>query len=140
MSVFDPEKFMEQAPGAGSTNFEPIPAGEATALIDDAVVRAAGDGVVLDVTFLLQGGEGVNGKKIRTGIFLDVTPNGGMDWSKGKNVKLHRLRDAVGQNKTGWKYTDLRGAGPLKVQVSHRAAKDGSDQVFNDIKSFGKMK
>lgn len=144
MSVFDPEKFMEQAPGAGSTVVEPIPAGEYTAIVDDVVLRAAGDGVVLDVTFLLQD-EAVKTKlgrqtlSVKSGIFLDTTANGGFDWSKGKNVRLHRLRDAVNQNTAGWKYPQLKGAGPLKVQVTLRPDKN-SDAIYNDVKSFGKMK
>lgn len=144
MSVFDPEKFTEAAPGPGSTVVEPIAAKEYTAIIDDAVIRAAGDGAVLDVTFLLQDEAekarlGRQSLSVRSGIFLDLTPNGGIDWAKGKNTKLHKLREVLGQNKAGWKYTDLKGAGPLKVQVSLRPDKN-SDAVYNDVKSFGKMK
>lgn len=144
MSAFDLDKFTEQSADAGSTTFEPIPAGEYTAIIDDAVLRTAGDGVVLDVTFLLQD-EAVKAKlgreklSVKSGFFLDTTPSGGFDMSKGKNIKLNRLRDAVGQNKPGWKIGQLKGAGPLKVQVSLRPDKNAPDVIYNDVKSFGKM-
>lgn len=145
MSAFDPDKFMEQTADAGSTSFEPIPAGEYTALIDDVVVRTAGDGVVMDVSCLLQDPEtaaklGRDRLLVKTGIFLDLTPNGGMDMGKGKNVRLNKLRDAVGQNKPGWKYPMLKGAGPLKVTVGLRPDKNSPDVIYNDIKAFGKMK
>ena len=144
MSAFDLDKFMEQSADVGSTTFEPIPQGEYTAIIDDAVLRTAGDGVVLDVTFLLQD-EAVKAKlgrdklSVKSGFFLDTTPNGGFDMSKGKNIKLNKLREAVDQNKPGWKVPQLKGAGPLKVLVSLRPDKN-SDAIYNDVKSFGKMK
>ena len=144
MSAFDLDKFMEQSADVGSTTFEPIPQGEYTAIIDDAVLRTAGDGVVLDVTFLLQD-EAVKARlgrdklSVKSGFFLDTTPNGGFDMSKGKNIKLNKLREAVDQNKPGWKVPMLKGAGPLKVLVSLRPDKN-SDAIYNDVKSFGKMK
>lgn len=145
MSVFDPAKFMEQNVDAGSTSFEPIPAGDYTAMIDDAVVRAAGDGVVIDITCLLQAPDvaaklGRDRLQVKTGIFLDTTPNGGMDMSKGKNVRLNKLRDALGQNTPGWNIQKLKGAGPVKVTVGLRPDKNSPDVIYNDIKAFGKMK
>ena len=145
MSVFDPAKFMETPVEAGSTSFEPIPAGEYTAMIDDAVVRAAGDGVVLDVTVLLQAPDvaakiGRDKLSVKHGIWLDTTPNGGMDMAKGKNVRLNKLRDALGQNTSGWNPMKLKGAGPVKVTVGLRPDKNAPDVIYNDIKAFGKMK
>lgn len=147
-SAFDPSKFMEQSADAGSTNFEPIPAKEYTAIIDDVseprvVAGRDGDRVVFDVNFLLQDEE-VKAKlgrelKVKAGIFVDTNSNGAMDMGKGKNVRLNQLRAAVGQNKAGWKIPQLKGAGPLKVMVTLRPDKN-SDAVYNDVKSFGAMK
>lgn len=62
------------------------------------------------------------------GMFLDLTDQGGLDMSKGKNVDLGRLRDAVGQNQTpGWKFSNLIGAGPVMVKVIHE--KDANDET-----------
>lgn len=147
-SPFDPDAFMNQTADAGSTTFEPIPAKEYTAIIDDAAIRVVngrdGDRVIIDCTFLLQDEEvkarlGRERLSVKSGIFLDLTSNGAMDMAKGKNVRLNQLREALGQNKPGWKPTQLKGAGPLKVQVVLRPDKS-SDAIFNDIKSFGKIK
>ena len=42
---------------------------------------------------------------------LDLTEGGGLDFGKGKNVKLGRLREACGQNKEGqpWGFQMLKG-------------------------------
>ena len=146
MSVFDPDKFMSQSADTGSTTFEPIPEKEYTAMVDDVVLRATNNGSVLaDVTFMLNDPDvakqlGREKLTVKTGIFLDVTPNGAFDMSKGKNIKLNRLRDAVGQNKPGWTMQQLKGAGPLKVMVSQRRDKDATDVIYNDVKAFGKMR
>jgi hypothetical protein len=146
MSVFDPDKFMTQAAGTGSTTFEPIPEKEYRAMFEDVVVRALPSGsIVADVNFILNDPEvakqlGREKLTVKSGIFLDTTPNGGFDMSKGKNLKLNKLRDAVGQNKEGWKLSDLKGAGPLSVIVSHRRDKDNAEIVYPDVKSFGKAR
>lgn len=62
------------------------------------------------------------------GVFLDLTDQGALDFSKGKNVDLGRMRDAVGQNqKSGWKITDLIGQGPVMVRLIHE--KDPQDET-----------
>lgn len=62
------------------------------------------------------------------GIFLDLTDQGGLDFTKGKNVDLGRMQDAVGQRgKPGWKFTDLIGAGPVMVRLIHEA--DARDET-----------
>lgn len=145
MSTFDLDSFMSQPADAGSTTIEPIPQGEYTALIDDVKLREVntrnGPSLALDVDFLIQD-EALKQKlgrqelKVKGGFFLDLNA-GKLDMAKGKNVRLNRLREAVGQNSSGWTPAKLKGAGPLKIQVSHRV--DG-DVVYTDVKSYGKMK
>lgn len=63
-------------------------------------------------------------------LILDRDNLGQLDWSKGKNVKLGQVRDAVGQNVSGpWSIFNLRGAGPCYVNVVHETyrRKDGTD-------------
>ena len=132
----------------GSTKMSPIPAGEYVAMIEElAKPRMAGDRPVMDITFKLMNvpadvaaSLGRQVFTVRKGYFLDVTSNGGLDLSAGKNIDLNRLREAVGQNVAGklWKVLDLKGAGPLKVQVSLRPDKNSPDTIYNDIKSVGK--
>lgn len=145
MSAFDLDSFMAQPADAGSTSVEPIPQGEYTALIDDVKLREVntrnGPSLALDVEFLLQD-EALKQKlgrtelKVRGGFFLDLNA-GKLDMAKGKNVRLNRLREAVGQNSGGWTPAKLKGAGPLKITVTHRV--DG-DVTYTDVKSYGKMK
>lgn len=53
-------------------------------------------------------------------IILDTNELGQLDLGKGKNVKLGQIREALGQNAAGpWNIMNLRGAGPLLVQVVH---------------------
>ena len=146
--MFDPDQFLASTTSeAGSTRFEPLPAGEYMAIIEDvAKPRPAGERVVMDVTFKLMNvpadvaaAQGKSVFTVRKGYFLDITPNNALDMGKGKNIDLNRLREAVGQNTPGkpWKPLDLKGAGPVKVQVTLRPDKN-SDAVYNDVKSVGK--
>jgi hypothetical protein len=129
---------------AGSTSFDPIPAGTYTAMIEDAEPRAvttrSGQGVVLDITYLLQAPAvaaklGRNRLPVRQGIFLDLTPDGRLDMSRGKNVALNRVRAALGQNNPGqlWNLRMLKGAGPLKVVVRLGPDKNSRDVIYNDV-------
>jgi hypothetical protein len=107
---------------------EPIPAGEYTALIDDVNPRRVTyrdgprgvHGTVLDVTFNLQDPElkarlGQEALSVRHGIFIDMTPDGAVDMSEGRNVELGQLRDALGMTGKGFSFDQLKGAGPLRV-------------------------
>lgn len=145
MSAFDLDSFMSQPADAGSTSISPIPEGEYLAIIDDVKPRVVntklGESVALDVFFIIQD-EALKAKlgretlTVKGGFFLDM--NGGkMDMGKDKNVRLNRLREAVGQNSSGWTPSKLKGAGPLKIKVSQRV--DG-DMIYNDVKSYGKAK
>ena len=146
--MFDPDKFMESVTSeAGSTKVEPIPSGEYLAIIDDTKVSQPGNAQspLLEVHYLLQDEElkkklGRQQLKVRQSIWLDTTENGGMDMAKGKNVKLGRLREALGMNQAGkpFKLSMLKGAGPLKVQVTLRPNKDAPDVIYNDVGNVGK--
>lgn len=62
-------------------------------------------------------------------LILDRDATGQLDWGKDRNVKLGQLRAAVNQNNPGpWSIFNLRGAGPLYVQVAHEEfdRKDGT--------------
>jgi hypothetical protein len=142
--MFDIDKFLESSADTGSTKFEPIPAGEYLAMIDDVQLRAAGSGVVLDVTCLLQAPEvaqkiGREKLSVRSGIFLDLNASGGLDMGAGKNIRLNKLREACGMN-TPMPVKQLRDqlkGKTVKVAVTLRPDKN-SDAIYNDIKSFGK--
>lgn len=58
------------------------------------------------------------------GVFLDFDPTSGqLDMRKGRNIDLNRMRDTVGQNVPGWTFSQLSGAGPVMVHVTHEEDK-----------------
>jgi hypothetical protein len=74
------------------------------------------------------------------GMFLDLA-NGGLDMGKGKNVDLGKLLDAVGQNPMpqGWKFTNLIGAGPVMVKVSHEKDRNDSTKSYARVSRVVKL-
>ena len=144
--TLDPNEFMNLSiQGASSTETAiPDPA-EYTGVIQEVAARtftfrkgdkAGQEGLSLDVTWELEAPAfketyGYH-PKVRQSVLLDLTPTGGLDMGKGKNVTLGRLRDAVGQNSEGrpWAPTMLQGQVAV-VNVTHRL--DG-DKVYTDVK------
>jgi|SRR6516162_1131119 len=151
MGVFDPTKFLESTTtDAGSTARNPVPAGEYKATIDDLELRTAntknGERQILRVIWEIhdEGAKeatGLDKVTVRQDIWLDLTPAGNdLDYSKGKNIGLGRLREAVGQNNAGeaWNPGMLKGAGPALLVVIERPD-ERSDVVYNDVKSVGQL-
>lgn len=133
MSAFDPKAFLDMSFNeASSTERIPIPAQEHLAVISKVEVRAwtgkqdpSKSGLALDVTYEIDNPAvkellGRDKVSIMQGIMLDLTPTGGLDFSKGKNVELGRLRDACGLNTPGapFSFRMLEGK-PVKILVGH---------------------
>ena len=87
----------------------------------------------MDVTWNLQVGpailEAISREKatVRQSLIVDLNAAGtGLDFGKGKNIQLGRLREAVGQNQDGqpWSPARLKGAA-ANVKIKHRV--DGED-------------
>lgn len=53
-------------------------------------------------------------------VMIDLTPSGTLDYGTGKNNRLRRYREALGQNTAGvpWAPTHMQGR-PIKVKVKH---------------------
>jgi hypothetical protein len=68
---------------------------------------------------------------------LDLTPGGGLDLGKGKNVGLGRLREAVRLNDSSkpFSFAQLPGQA-ARVTVSHRI--DGED-TYSEIKKVAPL-
>jgi len=155
---FDANAFMTQTyEGVGSTQVTPIPAGRYVALIgaNDADVNATSftnkktneQGLRLEVAFNLLDDSGalraaIDGRepRINESFFLELDAKGRLDMGKGKNVRLNRLRAAVGQN-TGaaWSPMMLRGAGPLQLDIVVEPDKQDPTIPRNRIKSIGQV-
>lgn len=140
------DEFLNMAVEGSSSTELPIPEpGEYRAVVTEVGARtftfkkgdrAGSEGMSLDVTWQIDD-EAVKEAlgyqpKIRQSVLLDLTPSGGLDMGKGKNVTLGRLRDALGQNQDGrpWAPNMLNGQVAV-VNLQHRI--DG-DKVYADIK------
>jgi len=91
--------------------------------------------LILRVPFLIQD-DAVASKLSRDRVvvsqdlWLDLLPDGSPDLeTEGRNMRLHRLRAAVGQNNKGksWSIAALPGAGPLMVHITKRENPRGGD-------------
>jgi hypothetical protein len=127
-STFDVNAFQTaQFTDANSTQYVPVPEGEYVAVVEKQTIRQAKSSVILDVTWKIDDAgdaeaTGMANPQVRQSIFLDVGENGNLEFGKGKNVALGRLREALGQNVSGQPWTFQHLVGQLaKVRVVHRA-------------------
>lgn len=163
---FDPEAFMAQTVDAPMDTERPlIPKKEYQAMIDTFEAAKAfevipftyksgpragqpGSMTKFTVPFVLNAPDvalelGRDPLICRAQIILDIDPTTGLlDWGKGKNIDLGRLRSAVGQNNPGqqWAPSHLIGAGPLMVFVDHEeiTGKSGKYKV-DRVTRFAKL-
>ena len=77
---------------------------------------------------------------VRQSIFLDVTDSGGLDMGPFKNGDLNRLRDAIGMNQEGqrWSMTDLIGKA-AKIKVVHKVNEKDLSNPFVNVVSVTKL-
>lgn len=140
--MFDEDAFMSNtSEGEMSTEYTPVPIGEYSAVVKKVGTRSGsgekGDWAVLDVTWVIDDESivkltGMDEPTVRQSIFLDVTDSGGLDYGKGKNIHLGRLREALNQN-TGaaWSPTMLVD-NVATILVDHRLYEG---RTFADVKS-----
>lgn len=138
MSVFNKEAFLNSTvTGANETKSTYVPKGEYTAYIDDLDVNSGEkDGRPWHSLNLkwyipdenLKKALGLEHPTVQDSIFLDLE-NGVLAFGTNKNVRLGRIREAVGQNdpKKPWSFSMLKGAGPFKILVGSRPGKDGDE-------------
>lgn len=144
-SVFDPETFLHlEIDSAMETAYTPVDEGEYEAYIEDveaSVVKTQdGDKGVLNVTYALteesvKASTGMDHPTVRQTLWLDFDDSGSLLFGKQKNVKLGRLREAVGQNVDGrpWSPSQLIGAGPVVIRVTHRYNKETGDGPYANV-------
>lgn len=146
MSTFDVNALQNATfTESNSTQMSPVPEGEYIAAIrdaDDCKLRSTEKGfLILDVSWTIDDESvaavtGMKTNKVRQSIFLDATEAGGLDFGKGKNVQLGRLREALGQNTAGqpWSFGNLIGS-VARVTVKHRMV---DDAIYTDIRGVAK--
>lgn len=68
-------------------------------------------------------------------MILDINDAGGLSAEQGKNVSLGRLREAVGQNKSGpWTPRNLVGC-RARFTIKHRFDKNDPSKVYQEARS-----
>jgi len=138
MSNFDPDLFLSaQTTDSLSTQSNPVPEGEYNAVISSVEVRQAKSSTIMDIKWAIDDAAvaeatGIKTPTVRQSVFLDITANGGLDTSKGKNTQLGRLREAVKQNKAGMPWSPAQLSGSVaRITVKHRI--DG-ENIYTDVK------
>lgn len=151
-SIFNPDFILQgQSSEAMSTKSIPIPANVYLAQIMELTPRNV-QGVkdttkfyqFLDVKLeikLDQAAQAELGREtaIRNhSVSLDLTPQGNLDYGKGKNIGLGRLREAVGQNIPGqaWSPMMLKGQ-VIKVAIKHEPDPRDSNNTLDRIDKIG---
>jgi len=146
MNQFDPKQFLDaQFEGAMDTKVIPVPVGEYIAVVEKVDTRAwqskadpSKSGIALDVTWNIDdaGVKEATGRDkvtVTQSIMLDLTPAGGLDFGKGRNVRLGRLREALGLNVPGQPFGFRMLEGKVaKITIGHRPGQQPGD-VFADV-------
>lgn len=156
MSGFDPKQFLDaNYSESNDTKLIPVPVGEYTAVVEKVDTRAwqgrkdpSKSGIALDVVWAIDDPavkEATGREKVTVtqGIMLDLTPAGGLDFSRGKNVQLGRLREALGLNQPGQPFGFRMLEGKVaKVVIGHRPAEGANARpgdVFADVTAVVKL-
>ncbi len=138
-STFDPESFLDATlPGANSTKREIVPMGVYKASIGKLEVKGGnitkeGDNYgkpwrALNIQWLIEG-QPINSVMEQTkvvvydSVFLDLDDDGQLSMGKGKNVKLGKLREAIGLNNGPAQFRAFEGR-PATINVIHEPYKD----------------
>jgi|JI10StandDraft_1071094.scaffolds.fasta_scaffold76519_5 hypothetical protein len=143
MSAFNPDTFLNtETDSANSSTYTPVPEGEFNAAIKAIKPRVLTDGrAILDVTWtvddeIARNETGMAEPSVRQTLWLDTTESGGLDFGKGKNVGLGRLREAVGQNQAGKPWAPGMLVGQVaKVKVGHSIDKRDGVTINADVKA-----
>ena len=149
MSNFDPQAFLDSSiSGSNDTKVIPVPVGDYMGIIDKVLPRqwqskdGSQTGIALDVFWSV---EDPNVKAVlgrdsvicKQGIMLDITPQGGLDMNKGKNIGLGRLREAVNMNDeaTPFSFAMLPGQAAT-ISVSHRI---NGEETYSEVKGVARL-
>jgi hypothetical protein len=154
--MFNPETFLNTTHNeAADTSLLPVPEGEFIAVSSPVTAesfrtfdikrgeRAGTKGMAVDIEWTINDDEVKSAlgrtPKVRQSIMIDTTADGnGIDFGKGKNVGLGRLRQALNQNQNGqpWSFAML-GNQVAKVKVKHRMHEDKIFAEVSDVAAAG---
>lgn len=146
---FDPNTFLAATfTETNDTTVQPVPAGEYQALAEKVDIKpwaskdGSSSGLKLEILWNILDDNvkallGRDTVKCSQQQMLDITEAGALDFSKGKNVGLGRIREALDLNKPGEPFAFPMIQGRMaKVIVSHRIS---GEDVYAEIKKVGKI-
>lgn len=146
---FDPQAFLSASiSSSNDTKVTPVPVGDYHGVIEKIAPRqwqskdGSQTGIALDVFWLVEDADvksflGRDTVTVKQGIMLDTTPNGGLDTSKGKNIGLGRLREAIGKNREGETFSfEMLPGLSARISVSHRIS---GEDTYAEVKSVSRL-
>jgi hypothetical protein len=142
---FNAEEFLNQSvEGSLDTKIDPLPEDDYRAVIDDVDARQGEkDGrawTMLIVKWKITDDEKLaaanrDGGMVSQTLMLDLDDSGKLDTSEQKNVRLGKLRDALGQNDgSPWSFGMLQGQSAI-LRIGHRPDKNDPETIYNDVKA-----
>ena len=148
--MFDPQALLDQQyTEANDTKVIPVPAGEYVAGAESAELKqwqAKDDpskaGLKLVVVWVISdpavaAATGREQNQVRQEIMLDLTEAGFVDFGKGKNARLGRLREALSLNTPGQPFAFSMIPGRMaKIAIGHRVV---GEDVYTDVKGVAKL-
>jgi len=150
--MFDPNTFLnDTVTGANDTRYIPVPQGEYPAIIKSVAARQVDrkdqpgqKSTIVDITYEIDDATvktvtGLDNPTVRQSLFLDLTPNGKLDMSKGKNIQLGKLREALGLNDPNkpFGFNDLAGRAAI-IGIEHNPGKN-EGEVYANVSKVGKL-
>lgn len=160
-SIFSPESFLDATTTEESVKRPPLPVGrDYISLLKSIKARTwqgkqdpTKGGIVIDVqheidlTALPDVQAALGGLEkvvITDGIMLDLTENGSIDYSPGKNGKLRLYREACGLNVAGQAFAPRMFEGRqvrsrIKHVPSQTVGPDGKAEVYDNIETVAKI-
>lgn len=146
--TFDPSTFLNQTfDEALDTKMVPCPVGEYLGLSEKAEIKpwAARDGSSSGLKLVImwdiqdENVKAITNRdptRVKQDQMLDLTETGELDFSKGKNVGLGRIREALGLNTPGEPFSIAMVQGRLaKVKVTHRPS---GEDLYDEVKAIAK--
>jgi hypothetical protein len=150
-SAFDPSAFLDATTTEAATARPPLPVGDYVATISDIEFKngiSAKTGnpwnkaemiLSLEIPGEVRDLIGISTANLtlRDGVMLDVTPQGGLDWSPGKNRGLRNYRVATDNNEPGKAFSLSMLKGQIvRVKVGHEAYEDRLLERINGVTKF----
>jgi hypothetical protein len=134
-SSFNPDTFLDATLTEPSEKRPPLPVGDYTAVLGDVTARAwqgkqdpSKSGIAWDIPLTIDVPAEIQVElkmdtstlQLKDSIMLDLTANGTIDNSPGKNRRLRAYREATDMNKPGDVFSARKMSGKIvKVKISH---------------------